>query len=107
MELSAGAPPSQRQKKFQVSPRARARTMPLRPSQRLARKDETMAYIFFMKDGDRTKERAKKGDKKYCLPAGLYHIKYLFVQAFSGKNFYARQCALRRGKLLLSAYFPL
>ena len=40
--------------------------------------------------------RTKKLDKKYCLPAGLYHIKYLFVQAFSGKNFYARQCTLKR-----------
>ena len=94
MELSAGAPSSQRQKTFQISPRAKARTMPLRPSQRLARKDETMAYIFFMKDGVERRDERKKREKKYCLPAGLYHIKYLFVQAFSGKNFYARQCTL-------------
>ncbi|MBQ4076934.1 MAG: hypothetical protein IJD65_04570 [Mailhella sp.] len=86
MEQSAEAPSSRCEKKFQTRPRERASRMPARLILLRERKCLVMPYIFFM-------ESLKGKGEKYFLPAWLYHIKHLFVQAFSGKNFYARQCA--------------
>jgi hypothetical protein len=66
---------------------------------------EASEELVFQYHKERKKGKKRRG--KTLLETGIYHIKHLFVQAFSGKNFYARHSALLPEKLCSQFLFLL